>query len=149
VPVREVADWLIVLAGLEPMPDEPVVDERIGLQGRATTADGWLGFLVRRNAYAQVDPAPDEVQAFASYPVEIDIRYAARTESVQRQEARLICDKLVAARPDLPILMVNDLTILIAAHLPGAGTEYFAPGTSMDATHLDRWQPWVRRPLPH
>lgn len=142
--VRQVAEWLESLLGLEPMPDEPVDKDRIGLRGRASTADGWLGVLVRRNGYAEVDPQPDEVQAFDTYPIEIAIQYGSKDEVVQRDEARIAFEKLVAARPDVPMLLVHDLDLLQAAFLPDAGTHYFPEPPTVDAPDQPRWQPWVR-----
>ena len=142
--VRQVAEWLESLLGLELMPDEPVDKDRIGLRGRAATADGWLGVLVRRNGYAEVDPQPDEVQAFDTYPIEIAIQYGSKDEVVQRDEARIAFEKLVAARPDVPMLLVHDLDLLQAAFLPDAGTHYFPEPPTVDAPDQPRWQPWVR-----
>jgi hypothetical protein len=82
VPLLQVAqEWLAVPLGLEPMPDELDTDEEIGLRGRAVGTDGWLVYLVRRNGYAEVDPEPDEVQAFDRYPVEIEISCRAKDRS--------------------------------------------------------------------
>jgi hypothetical protein len=145
VPLRQVADeWLVPLLGLEPLSDGLDSEEEIGLRGRAAGADGSLVILVRRNDYAELDPAPDEVQAFDSYPIEIAIRYGAKVEAVQQQEARLVFDKLVASRPDVPMLLVHDLDILVAAHSPGAGTQYFAEKVTVDAPDQSHWRPWVR-----
>lgn len=144
LPVRQVLDnWLIPLFGLESVPGEPPVGEEFYVRGRAIEAEGWLGFVVRPNGYAEVDPEPDDVQAFDGYPVEIAIRYGLRVEDVQAQQARVVFEKLVEARPDVPMLLVHDLDLLVGAHLPGRGTQYFEEPVTVDAPDRDSWKAWV------
>jgi hypothetical protein len=142
-PVAQVADWLSALLGLEPIPEQPDAADELGLRGPAATVDGWLGVLVHRNWHAQSDPAPDEVQAIDPYPLQLDIWYGANDEEVQQRESRLVFDRLVAARPDVAMLLCHNLTILVAAHLPGVGTQYFEPDTTLDAPDIEKWRPWV------
>ncbi|GAA1581806.1 hypothetical protein GCM10009789_39400 [Kribbella sancticallisti] len=142
-PLRQVADeWLDPLLALEPIPDGLDSQEEIGLRCQALDADGWLMILVRRNGYAEVNPEPDDVQAFDAYPTEIAIRYRAEDELAQQRQARLVFDRLVATRPDVPMLLVHDLDILVAAHLPAAGTQYFPDNVTVDAPDQDQWRPW-------
>jgi hypothetical protein len=142
VSLRRVADeWLTPLLGLEAMPDGLDSEEEIGLRGRA--GDGWLVLLVRRNGYAEIAPEPDEVQAFDAYPIEIAVRYPGGAESAQQREVRRVFDQLVAARPEVPMLLVHDLDVLVAAHLPGVGTEYFGETVTVDAPDRDKWAAWV------
>jgi hypothetical protein len=144
LPLRQVADeWLTPLLGLEPLPDGLDSDEEIGLRVRALDADGWLVMLVRRNGFAEPDPEPDEVQAFDSYPVESAIRYRTKDELGQQRQARMVFDKLVASQPEMPMMLVHDLDLLVAAHLPGVGTQYFPENVTVDAPDQDRWRPWV------
>ncbi|MFC5260857.1 hypothetical protein ACFPJ1_01950 [Kribbella qitaiheensis] len=142
--VVQVGDWLAEVLRLEPIPEPSDIPDEVGLRGRAATIeDGWLGFLVHRNWHAESDPEPDEVQAIDPYSVQIDIWYSAKDEVVQQQEARLVFDALVTARPDIAMLLSHNLTILVAAHLPGAGTHYFDSKTTLDAPDQPHWQPWV------
>jgi hypothetical protein len=145
LPVREVVeDWLMPLFGLETVPEEPPVGEEFYVRGRAVGVDGWLGFTVRPNGHVEVDPAPEDIQAIDAYPVEISIRYGSRIEGVQEQQARLIFEKLVEARADVPMLLVHDLDLLVAAHLPGVGTQYWVEPPTVDAPDQDKWRAWVR-----
>jgi hypothetical protein len=144
LPVREVLEeWLMPLFGLESVPEEPPVGEEFYVRGRAIGADGWLGWVVRPNSYAEIDPLPEDVQAFDAYPLEISIRYGGRDEGVQEQQARLIFEKLVETRPHVAMLLVHDLGLLVGAHLPGRGTQYWAEPPTVDAPDQDKWLPWV------
>jgi hypothetical protein len=67
-----------------------------------------------------------------------------KPDEALRRGARLAFDTLVEARPDVPMLLTANLQWLVAAHLPGADTQYFEPRTTMDAPDLDTWLPWVR-----
>jgi hypothetical protein len=136
-----VAGSLSDALGLEIMADES--GREIRLRGRASSDGGWMGFVVRPNGHVEIDPAPEDVQAIDSYPVEVDIRY--RGEDVLRREALVAFEKVVAARPDLPVLLLHNLALLVAAYLPGAGTKYFDEGTTPDGPDLAVWEPWVVR----
>jgi hypothetical protein len=140
------AAFLAELLDLESIPDSRgAADDEIGLRGRARTAEGWLGFEVQPNNHVPAEAEPDEVQAIDAYPIEIDIWYGAKEQQVQRREARLVFDRLVEARPEVPALLCHELTFLIAAYLPGAGVHEFDPQTTMDAPDADSWRPWVSR----
>jgi hypothetical protein len=142
--VEEVAGWLAGELGLEPIPGEPDAADEVGLRGRAATVDGgWLGYLVPRNWHAQDAPEPDEVQAIDRYSIQVDIWYGAKDEVVQRDEARLVFDRLAKARPDVAMLLSHNVTFLVAAHLPGSGTHYFDPETTLDSPDRDKWAAWV------
>lgn len=144
--VDQVGARLTELLELEPIPEPSEAADEVGLRGRAGTADGWLGFLVHRNWHAEVDPAPDEVQAIDAYSIQIDIWYGAKDEEIQRREARQVFDRLVAALRDVPALLTHNLTSLAAAYLPGAGLHEFESGTTMDAPDEHKWRPWVSEP---
>jgi hypothetical protein len=139
--VGEVAGWVAAVLSLDAVSG-PVEEGVVGLYGTAVTADGVLGYAVRRNGHGSVEP--DEISAIDAYPVEIDIRYG-RSDDVLAREARRAFDALVQARPDVAMLLCDELTTVVIAHLPGVGTHEFEPDTSMDAPDLDKWGPWVRR----
>jgi hypothetical protein len=138
---REVADWLGEVAGCE---GGFVDGEAVRMHVRAATVDEWLGVVAQPNGYVEVDPEPDEVSGLDAYGIEIQVR-GGRAYEVLHAETRLIFDKLVADRPDLPMLMVQNLDTLVAAHLPGVGTHTFDPLISPDAPDIDVWRPWVLR----
>jgi hypothetical protein len=142
-PIVEVAEWLRSALGLEELSAAP---GEIGFRGRAVTVDdGWVGFLVRRNGYIEADPAPEDVQALDGYPVEIDVQYFGKDEEVLRVESKAAFEKVVSARPDVPVLLCHNLAFLVAAYLPGAGIKYFDAGTTPDGPDLAVWEPWVVR----
>lgn len=136
---RQVADWLGDVAGCELMA---VDGEAVRMRMRAGAVDEWLGVVAQPNGYVEVDPEPDDVQAMDPYGIEIQIR-GGRTDDVLHAEARSIFDKLVASRPDLPMLLVHNLDTLVAAHLPGAGTHTFDHVITPDGPDIDTWRPWV------
>ncbi|WP_148256705.1 hypothetical protein [Kribbella flavida] len=109
-----------------------------------TVDDGWLGFIVRPNGYADVDPGPEDVQAMDGYPVEVDIRFGGRDDDVLKAEGKAAFERVVAVRPDLAVLLCHNLSLLVAAYLPGVGIKYFGPGTTPDAQDEGTWGPWVR-----
>jgi hypothetical protein len=136
----QVAEWLAAVLPLERLSGGQDEDE-IALRGRAATVDGWLRMSVSRNIYVSPDAGPDEVQAIDAYPIEIGVRF--KPDEVLRREARLAFDKLVDARPEVPMLLVHEVTILDAAHLPGTGTQYFDDPVTVDAPDHDKWRDWV------
>jgi len=138
---EQVAEWLVSVLPFERFSGGQDEDE-VGLRGAAATVDGWLGVGVGRNIYVLPDAGPDEVQAIDTYPIEIGMRY--KPDEVLRREARLVFDRLVDLRPEVPMLLVHELTILDAAHLPGVGTQYFAEAVTVDAPDQDKWRAWVR-----
>jgi hypothetical protein len=141
--VQAEAELLQRLLGLEPIPNTGgAAPDEIGLRGPARTVDGKVGYEVQPNTYAEIDPEPDDVQVFDSYPVVIDI-WLGKDEGTQAQEARLVFDELVEARLEVPMLISHNLDRLVAAYLPGKGVYEFPADTSVDAPHSDRWSPWV------
>ncbi|MFI7068472.1 hypothetical protein ACIBL3_46315 [Kribbella sp. NPDC050124] len=135
----QVAAWLREVAGCE---GGAVDGAAVRMHTRAVTVDEWLGVVAQPNGYIEVDPEPEDIQALDPYAIEIQVR-GGRREEVLHAEARLIFDKLVTSRPDLPMLLVHNLDTLVAAHLPGAGTHTFAEQISPDAPDIDTWRPWV------
>ncbi|MEV8376560.1 hypothetical protein AB0P21_27700 [Kribbella sp. NPDC056861] len=134
--VEEVAERLKGLLGLRSVADASSRDDEVGLRG----ADGALEFLVHRNWHVLVDPEPGEVQAIDAYPVQVDVWYGG-DEAVQEREARLVFEKLAGAGEAM--LLVRDVTDLVAAYLPGVGTHNFADGVTMDEPDLEQWRDWV------
>ena len=135
---------LVERFGLEYMQGEdPQVSEDLGLRGQALTADGFVGLEVYPNNLVDPDAAPDEVQAFDAYPVQVDLWLPRSDVEAQEAEARAWFDRLVAARPDLPMLLVHDVVYLYAAYLPSKPVHDFAAGTSVDFPDIDTWLPWV------
>lgn len=139
--VGQVVGWVEEVAGAEVMATD---GEAVRLRVRAGTGDEWLGVVVKPNGYVEVDPEPDEIQAMDGYGVEVQIR-GGRSDEVLHVEARLIFEKLVAARPDVPMLLVHNLDTLVAAHLPGAGTHTFSPLITPDPPDDTAWRRWVVR----
>lgn len=141
--VRDEAKLLQDVLGLEPIPDTSGSGpDQYGLRGRARTVDGVLGFLIQPNHHVEPHPEPEDVQAIDTYQIEVDI-WLGRDESVLLQEARLVFDWLVQARPDVPMLLCHDLEELVAAYRPGQGVHEFPAGTTMDAPDADQWRDWV------
>ena len=141
---QDEARQLTDVLGLEPIPNTSGAGpDEFGLRGPARTVDGVLGFVVQPNRHVEPDPEPDDVQAIDSYPIEIDI-WLGRDEAVQAQEARLVFDRLVQARPAVSMLLCHELDRLVAAYLPGRGVHEFPAGTTIDALHAGQWREWVR-----
>ncbi|GAB2645469.1 hypothetical protein [Kribbella swartbergensis] len=140
---EEAATVLRELLDLEPIPDTSGAgpDEH-GLRGPARTVEGVLGFVIQPNDLAAPDRGTDDVQAIDGYPIEIDI-WLGRDEVVQLKEARLVFDRLVEARPDVPMLLCHDLDLVVAAYLPGRGVHEFPAGTTVDAPDAEKWREWV------
>ncbi|ADB33623.1 hypothetical protein Kfla_4605 [Kribbella flavida DSM 17836] len=136
----QVAEWMVVFLGFEVVGVEP---ERVVLRGRPAEAEGWLGVVVRRNGYVSPDPEPGEVQAIDGYGVEVSVKYDAKTEAVLHGETRRIFERLVDGHPGVPMVLCEELAILVAAHLPGAGTKYFDGEVTLDAPDVEVWRPWV------
>jgi hypothetical protein len=136
---------LVHRLGLEYMRGEgSQAPEDHGLRGPALTAAGLVGLRVYRNNFIDPDAAPDELQAFDAYPVQVDLWLPRPpAEGAQEVEARAWFDRLVAARPELPMLLVNELQLLHAAYLPGKPVHDFPAGTFVDFADIDAWLPWV------
>lgn len=136
----EVAGWLVEVLRFERLAGDPGAPDEAVLRGSAATVDGWLGVVVDRNGYGSQEG--EEAVAIDGYQIEIGIRF--KPDEVLLREARLIFDKLIEARPEVPMLLVHELDALVAAHLPGVGTEYFGESITVDAPDQDTWRPWVR-----
>jgi hypothetical protein len=137
--VGQVAGWVEEVVGAEVMAGDGEVAR---LRVRAGTVDEWLGMVVQPNGYVEADPEPDEIQAMDGYGVEVQIR-GGRSDEVLHVEAGLIFEKLVAARPDVPMLLVRNLDTLVAAHLPSVGTHTFDPAITPDPPDDVVWRSWV------
>jgi len=123
---------------------DPQVSEDLGLRRRALTADGFVGLRLYPNTFVDPDAGPDEVQAFDAYPLQIDLWIPSPLPvEAQEAEARAWYGRLMAARPDLPMLLIHDLDLLYAAYLPGRSVHDFPPGTTVDVPDIDAWLPWV------
>ncbi|MFI5694927.1 hypothetical protein ACIA58_23945 [Kribbella sp. NPDC051586] len=141
--VADEAKALRELLDLEPIPNNSGAEpDEYGLRGPARTVDGVLGYLVQPNRHVEPDPRPEDAQAIDGYPVEIDI-WLGRSGQAQPDEARLVFDRLVEGRPDIPMLLCHDLDQLVAAYRPGQPVHEFPAGTTMDAPDADVWRDWV------
>ena len=142
--IDQVAEWLANTLDLESIQDSDLEENEHMFRGRARASDGELVLLLAPNGYIEVDPAPDEIQAIDPYPMDLKVRLAGRKdEELQRRETRAVFDSLIQARPDIPMLFVHNLDTLVAAHLPGRGTQTFEPEITPDAPDADTWRPWV------
>jgi hypothetical protein len=123
---------------------DPQTSEDLGLRCRALTADGFVGLRLYANTHVDPNAGTDEVQAFDAYPLQINC-WIPRPRPVEAQEAeaRAWYGRLLAARPDLPMLLVHDLNSLYAAYLPDGPVRAFPPGTSVDVPSIATWLPWV------
>jgi hypothetical protein len=95
--------------------------------------------------FVSVAETPGQVAgwlAMDAYGIEIQLR-GGRTDDVLHTEVGQMFDKLVAARSDLPMLLVHNLDTLVAAYVPGVGSHAFDPLISPDAPDIDTWRPWV------
>lgn len=111
----------------------------------AGTVERELLLMLAPNMHAQVDPEPEDVCAIDGYPAQLGVRLVGRKdEAVQHVEGRLVFDRLVAGRPDVPMLLLENLATLTVAYLPGVGTQVFEEPIGPDAPGLELWGPWVR-----
>ena len=138
--VGEVAERVKVVLGLGASLEGSGVDGEVGLRGPASGGDGWVGLSVHRNWHVLVDAEPGEAQAIDPYSVQVDVSYDAGDEE---REARGVFERLAEGGLGMPMLLVHDVTYLVAAYLPDAGTHYFAAGVSMDEPDLAEWRDWV------
>jgi hypothetical protein len=133
----EAGGWFAEALGLEPVRGDTDAASVAQFRRPARTADGWVGFLVQVNKYAELDPEPDEVQAIDGYKLYVDIWYGGGKSAVQQAEARQAFEDLVNAQPDVAALLCHNMSALVAAHLPSAGTKY--------SEDIEAWAPWVVR----
>ncbi|MFB6726224.1 hypothetical protein ACFCV3_39005 [Kribbella sp. NPDC056345] len=145
VAVEDVAAWLPSALGAAPVEDSSLDPGEQLFVVDALTVDRQLALLLAPNDYGDVDPEPEDVSAIDDYAADLHVRLVGpKDEDVQRRECRAIFDRLVAAHPEVPMLLVENLSRLSAAHLPGAGTHDFEESISPDYPHLETWRPWVR-----
>ncbi|MDX6263044.1 MAG: hypothetical protein QOH84_4732 [Kribbellaceae bacterium] len=135
--VGEVAARLTEVLELGASLEGSGADGEVGLRGRAAGGDGWLEFSVHRNWHVLVDGEPGEAQAIDPYPVQVDVSGGGS------DEARGVFERLAEAGLGMPLLLVHDVTYLLGAYLPDAGTHYFEAGVSMDEPDLELWRDWV------
>lgn len=143
--VPEAARWLAGALGLEPVADADLKDDERLFQRAGRAGSGVVAVKIRQNGFAVDDPEPDEVQAIDRYAIDLSIWLVGRKdEAEQLAETTAIFDNLVAARPDVPALLVHNLDTLVSAHLPGTGTRTFDPPITPDVEDIDTWRSWVR-----
>jgi len=144
-PVSDVATWLPSVLGAKPLAGDWVPEGQHLFAVVPATAGGELAILLAPNTYGDVDPESEDISAIDDYATDLDVRLSGvRDEEAQPRECRLIFDRLVAARPDVPMLLVTSLSTLIAAHWPGVSTHVFEESISPDYPDLETWRPWVR-----
>jgi hypothetical protein len=124
--------------------EDPKASEDLGLYRQALTASSYVGVNVYPNLFTDPNAGHDEVQAFDAYPLQIDLWLPRpRPIAAQEAEARAWFDRLTAVWPDLPMLLVHDVSLLRAAYGPGKALHEFPPGTSVDVPDIEAWLPWV------
>ncbi|RZU22258.1 hypothetical protein EV645_0338 [Kribbella rubisoli] len=142
--VAEAAGWLAGVLGLDPVADPDLKEDERLFRRSARSGTGTLAVVVRPNGFAVADPEPDEIQALDQYPIDLGVRLiGTNDEEWQLRETRSVFADLVAARPEVPALLVHNLDTLVSAHLPGAGTHTFNPPITPDVEDIDTWRPWV------
>ncbi|MFI5706271.1 hypothetical protein [Kribbella sp. NPDC051620] len=133
--VGEVAERLMEVLGLGLSLEGAGADGEVGLRGAALGGVGELGVSVHRNWHVLVDAEAGEAQAIDPYAVQVDVL------SGGGDEAREVFERLTGL--GMPLLLVHDVTYLVAAHLPEVGTHWFEVGVSMDEPDLGEWREWV------
>lgn len=144
--VEDVAAWLPGVLGAERVPDaELEAQGRHLFRSAATAVDADLALVLSPNEYGDADPDPDDLSAMDDYPADLKVRLVGtKDDDIQRRECQAVFERLIAARPDVPMLMVTNLDTLRAAYLPAAGTHYFQEHTSPDPEDREIWRPWAR-----
>ena len=138
-PLEAAAERVARVLGLEFNGDLRAETGELQYRAPAKTFDGVIGVYIGPNRFL---PEPDEMQAMDGYPIVIDVQ-SRHQKDAQEQEARLAFDALVAALPDVPAILSHNAEILVAAHLPGAGTHDFEPDVTLDDPDIEVWRPWV------
>ncbi|GAA2125325.1 hypothetical protein GCM10009759_77330 [Kitasatospora saccharophila] len=98
---------------------------------------------VERNQFSEQAPPPEEVNAYDGYPVLLDVWLRRRNDQRQQVAARALFERMAQASPRTPTLLVQELGLLLAAHLPDHGVHEFPPGTTVDAQDQEAWGNWV------
>ena len=109
-----------------------------------------VGGEVDVNRYgAPPDPEPDELSVLDGYDTVFTVRTWPRGEELLNREARAVFDALVQRLPG-PVLLVDEMDILVAAWNKSVGLTDFPPGTTPDMPHRARWAPYDLAPVdPH
>ncbi|MET7283790.1 hypothetical protein ABZS29_36510 [Kribbella sp. NPDC005582] len=147
--VEELAGWLPGVLGARPLTADWLTEQQRLFVVAAESPDRELSLLLSPNEYgdAEPEPEPEDFSAIDGYPADLQVRLVGpRDDETQQRECRAVFERLVAARPDVPMLLVNNLDTLIAAHLPEAGTHYFDKSITPDDPDIETWRPWVRLP---
>ncbi|GAA1711876.1 hypothetical protein GCM10009745_69990 [Kribbella yunnanensis] len=145
VAVNDLAAWLPAALGARHLTVDWTTEGQHLFAVAAETVDGELALLLSPNDYGDVDPEPEDMSGIDDYPADLHIRLVGKkNEETQQREGRAIFDRLVAARPDVPMLLVHNLSRLVAAHLPDVGTHVFEESISPDYPDVETWRPWVR-----
>jgi hypothetical protein len=137
LPPNEVASRLASILDAEVTTKE----DRVLVSRRGAEAD-LVGGEVERNRYgAPPDPEPDELSVLEGYDTAFGIRSLPRGDEVLLREARAIYDAVIHRLP-WPVLLVSNMSILVAAWNPAIGLTEFAPGTTPDLRHRELWAPY-------
>jgi hypothetical protein len=146
---------LFLSTGLAPHDAAQRLAEALG--GEAVEHDGNLfvatrleaaevGGEIARNIYgAPPDPEPDEISVLDGYDIAFEIRRVPFEEDARRAAARRLFDEIVE-RLRWPVLLVDNLDILIAAWHPSAGRTDFPAGTTPDAQDEELWRRYAITP---
>ena len=101
-----------------------------------------VGGEVDVNRYgAPPDPEPDELSVLDGYDVVFTLRTWPRGEELLHREVRAVFDALIKRLP-WPVLLVDEMDILVAAWSPALGLTEFPPGTTPDMPHHALWAPY-------
>lgn len=138
-PLEVFAARVAGVLGMQFMGDRRSGTGEMAYRMRGRTFDDWIGVFVGPNYFA---PEPGETQAMDGYPVMLDVQCRVRKPD-QKEEARLAFEALIQSMPEVPALLVHQVTMLVAAHLPGTDTHYFGPDVTVDDPDADVWRPWV------
>jgi hypothetical protein len=142
--LSEVATWLGERLSLEPVGTLRSNADEWVFRGRARTTDGELHVVVEPNVYGEADPEPGDISAIDRYACVASVRYAGvKDEALQAREARAVFDELVAAEPDVAMVLSHNMAFIVAAYLPGVGIHVFPAGVTLDEPDMSIWRPWI------
>ncbi|MEU4157713.1 hypothetical protein [Actinoplanes sp. NPDC026670] len=103
---------------------------------------GRVGGPLRINQYADPSGDPDDVSVLDGYDLVWEMWYTRHDDPVQRDEVRLLFEK-VAARMPWPALLLTNLDLLLAAFDPATGVRWFPEGTTPDLEHRALWSDYA------
>ncbi len=109
-----------------------------GYVGHARAVEAPMGIFVGPTIFP---PEPGELQAMDAYPVMVDVQFRTH-KPLQAEEARLAFE---AIGPDVPALLLHNVTWLVASYLPGESIHYFEPRVTPDPEDLEIWGARVLR----